>query len=566
MTVSHDFRCGRGVALAVSFAAFSALMGAVTVPVCAQPGVISTVVGDHKDAMNNPNLQAIFSTPAQVAVDGKGNLFVADERNNRIRRVEAGSGVITDVVGTGINGYSKDGVAATQARLWVPFGVALDSEGQLFFCDTGNNFIRRVDKNTGVLSTVAGTSKSTQGNGEGLLATFVELANPKGIALDADNNLFIADTFHNRICRVDRATNVFSIIAGNGGTGFTGDGGPAKEATLNRPHAIAVDAQGNIFVGDTLNSVVRRIDAKTGIISTVAGTGTAGSSGDGFLATQAQISGPYGLAVDSQGNLFIADLSGNRVRRIDAKTGLISTIAGTGQRGYSGDGGPAIKAQLSFPQGIALDTKGHLFIADSGNAVVRRVNNASLLALDGLIGRGGGGKRPPVFPFPFPKRPSDKGGQPGAFLTGTALPKSGCVYELEPFNLPGQRMTLSMGGADINGKLVLDSANGSPLQAWTFTSTGDGSWWISPANPATRLDSDQSGQGLKPNLAIRSANASDNQKWTISPLGEGSYSVQTPSAPDAPLTALVTTANGTFVTFQPNGGRPDQRWRLYLRQ
>ena len=249
----------------------------------------------------------------------------------------------------------------------------MDSSGNLFIADTFNNRIRKVDT-SGNISTVAGTG--TVGfSGDGDPATSAQLNFPHGVALDSSGNLFIADQDNQRIRKVDTSGNI-STVAGTGTAGFSGDGGPATSAQLAGPLGVAFDSSGNLFITETSNNRIRKVDT-SGNISTAAGTGTAGFSGDGGPATSAQLKNPTGVAVDSSGNLFIADRTNNRIRKVDT-SGNITTVAGTGatgslEGGYSGDGGPATSAKLSLPEGVAVDSSGNLFIADRLNHRIRKV-------------------------------------------------------------------------------------------------------------------------------------------------------------------------------------------------
>jgi uncharacterized protein (TIGR03437 family) len=311
---------------------------------------------------------------AGVAVDASGNLFIADGYNNRVRKVST-SGIITTVAGNGTQGFSGDGGAATAASLGFPVAVAVDAAGNLFIADLYNNRVRKVSTN-GVITTVAGNgTKNVQSglgsySGDNGPATAAGLNYPYGVAVDASGNLFIADLYNNRVRKVS-TSGVITTIAGNGQAGFAGDGGPAASAQLDEPFGIAVDAAGNLFITDYGNDRVRRISA-SGTITTVAGNATPGYTNDGGLATAAQLNYPKGIAIDSSGNLFIADFSNSVVRKISA-SGTITTVAGNGSFGYTGDGGPATSAELDFPPGVAVDASGNLFIADT-RSVIRKVS------------------------------------------------------------------------------------------------------------------------------------------------------------------------------------------------
>ncbi len=234
---------------------------------------------------------------------------------------------------------------------------------------------------TGCVTTVAGNGSSGF-NGDNQPATAAQLNSPVGVAVDGGGNVFIADSYNNRVRRVDAVTGQITTVAGTGVSGFNGDNQPATAAQLNYPSGVAVDGGGNLFIGDLVNHRVRRVDAVTDQITTVAGTGLAGFNGDNQPASAAQLSSPAGVAVDDRGNVFIADFSNERLRRVDAVSGLITTVAGTGPgvAGFNGDNQPASAAQLSQPLGVAVDGGGNVFIADTGNARVRRVD-----AVSGLI-------------------------------------------------------------------------------------------------------------------------------------------------------------------------------------
>jgi sugar lactone lactonase YvrE len=255
--------------------------------------------------------------------------------------------------------------------------VAIDGAGNLFIADTGNGRIRRVDATTHIITTVAGNGTSGF-SGDGGPATAAELGGPYGVAIDRAGDLFIADYSNQRIRRVDATTHIITTVAGNGTYGSTGDGGLATAAGLVGPVAVAIDGAGDFFIGDGYGNRVRRVDATTGIITTVAGNGTPGFSGDGGPATAAELNYPADVAIDGAGALFITDTGNERIRRVDATTGTITTVAGNGTFGFSGDCGPATAAQLDLPQGLALDAAGDLFIADWGNNRVRDVGGGTL--------------------------------------------------------------------------------------------------------------------------------------------------------------------------------------------
>ncbi len=347
---------------------------------------IDTFAGTRDVGDNSPATAAWLRGPEGVAVDGAGNLFIADWLNQRIQKVDT-AGVITTVAGTGERGFSGDGGPATLARLALPRGVAVDGAGNLFIADSDNYRIRKVDT-AGVITTVAGTGTG-RGSGDGGPATLARLALPRGVAVDGAGNLFIADSDNYRIRKVDTA-GVITTVAGTGRFGFSGDGGPAAAARLAFPEGVAVDGAGNLFIADSHNYRIRRVDT-AGVITTVAGTGMGGGSGDGGPAADAYLDRPSDVTVDGAGNLFIADWGNQQIRKVDS-AGVITTVAGTGRFGFSGDGGPAADAYLDRPSDVAVDGAGNLFIADSGNRRIRKVDTSGVITtVAGAGERGDGG-------------------------------------------------------------------------------------------------------------------------------------------------------------------------------
>jgi len=256
----------------------------------------------------------------------------------------AAPGDITTVAG----GWVGDGGQATSAALSRPYDVVVDTPGNLLIADSNYYRIRKVDTTTGVITTAAGSGTSDF-SGVGGPATSANLYTPHSVTVDDSGNLFIADTDNDRIRRVDTSTGVITTVAGNGTRGFSGDGSPATSASLNNPTDVAVNASGDLFISDIYNHRVRKVDGGTGVVTTVAGNGTADYSGDGGPATSASLKSPNSVAVDDSGNLFIADKWNHRVREVDGATGVISTVAGNGTSGYSGDGSLATSASLHYP-------------------------------------------------------------------------------------------------------------------------------------------------------------------------------------------------------------------------
>jgi trimeric autotransporter adhesin len=305
-----------------------------------------------------------------VAVDASGNIYIADTNNHRIRMVTKSTGIISTVAGTGYSGYSGDGGQATSAALRNPYGVAVDASGNIYIADSANNRIRMVTKSTGIISTVAGTGSYSY-SGDGGQATSAALNYPYDVAVDASGNIYIADSSNYCIRMVLKSTGIIRTVAGTGSSGYSGDGGQATSAALGNPYDVAVDASGNIYIADTTHNRIRTVMKSTGIISTVAGTGSYGSSGDVGQATSATLYNPYGVAVDASGNIYIADTNNHRIRMVTKSTGIISTVAGTGSSGYNGDGGQATSAALRDPFGVAVDASGNIYIADSSNYCIR---------------------------------------------------------------------------------------------------------------------------------------------------------------------------------------------------
>jgi len=406
-----------GVAVDSSGNVYIADTGNHFIRVVGTDGNLRSFAGVPYPGFSGDTFAAISSNlfaPQDVAVGSNGTVYIADTGNARIRAVTT-DGNINTVAGNGNLGFSGDGGAATSASLSQPYAVAVDSQNQLFIADLGDLRIRKVDTK-GNMSSIAGTGFPGF-TGDGSAAIKATLTLPSGVAIDGSGNVYVADQWNLRLRKIDTSGNI-STIAGNGGFSYSGDGGPATRAQLFGPQGVAVDPSGNLFISDSRNAVVRKVatnhtistltgtslvqprglaadgagniyvadflDNKVkrigadGTVTTVAGSGTNGFGGDGGAAASAQLSGPAGVAVDKNNNLYIADFANNRVRKV-TPDGNIATVAGTGLQTYAGDGAAATAAALNGPLAVAVDSAGNLYIADTNNDAIREVT------ADGLI-------------------------------------------------------------------------------------------------------------------------------------------------------------------------------------
>jgi hypothetical protein len=344
-------------------------------------GIIQTIAGNGSPGFwgdGGPATNASLNYTHGANDDGMGNVFIADYNNNRIRMVNK-NGIISTVAGDSSQGFSGDGGQDTNAGLNSPT-MTSPAFGNLYIDDYADNRIRQVNSN-GIITTFAGTGTASF-SGDGGPATSATLYSPGSIAVDSNGNVFIADWRNNRIRKVS-TNGIITTVAGSGPTGvgvgsYSGDGGQATNATFSNPYMVTLDSNGNIFIGDNGNYVIRKV-ATNGVISTVAGNGNSGYSGDGGYATNANLNPAFGLAVDQVGNLYISDFSDNRIRKVGTN-GIITTVVGTGAAGYSGDGGPATNAKLNGPNAISIRPNGNLLIAD-GNNRIREVAFAGLPTL-----------------------------------------------------------------------------------------------------------------------------------------------------------------------------------------
>ena len=335
---------------------------------------IKTLVGTGTAGYNGDGIdgtKARLNYPVDLAVDREGNIYIADDFNHRLRKLTISTGLISTVAGTLVSGYNGDDIDATTASLNTPEGVGVDLAGNVYIADTLNHRLRKVTVSTGKITTIAGTGVSFGTPVDGILATKSTLARPSSVAVDTEGNIYIADSANHRIRKVSGSTGIITTVAGTGVNGYNQDGIAATTATLSSPLAVAVDASGNFYIADSFNNRLRKVTLSTGIITTIAGTGTSGFNADRIDATTSRLYNPKGVAVDRLGNVFIADSENYRIRKVIVSTGIITTIAGTGIPGFTGDGVNATSATLNYVTGIAVDAVDNFYIADTNNHRVR---------------------------------------------------------------------------------------------------------------------------------------------------------------------------------------------------
>jgi len=352
------------------------MIAALSVWQTAQSQIINTYGGNGSASHTGdggPAISAGLNHPIEINCDLAGNLLIADYYNNCVRKINT-SGIITTAAGTGSPGYSGDGGPATAAQFNGVYGVCVDHTGNIYITDNGNWVIRKVNT-SGIVTTIAGTGIPGY-SGDGGPATAAQIGGTTFIRTDVTGNIYFADN-SNQVVRMINTSGIITTIAGNGTIGYSGDGGPATNAQLNYPVGVYPDNLGNLYIGDGLNNVTRKVNS-SGIITTIAGTGAAGFSGDGGPATDATFNTGNDVITDAAGNIYIADNLNNRVRKINA-SGIITTIIGTGIPGFSGDGGPATAAQLYNVNGLAINSSGQFFIADVLNNRIRTLTTAPSL-------------------------------------------------------------------------------------------------------------------------------------------------------------------------------------------
>ncbi len=336
---------------------------------------IITIAGNGTFGYSGDGGQATIAElgkPGGITFDATGNLYFADSENDCIRKIN-NSGIITTIVGNGTNGFTGDGGQATNAQLSNPYGVVIDASGNLYIADGYNNRIRKVNT-LGIITTIAGNG-TTGYSGDGGQATAAELYIPSGITIDILGNLYIAT---NSSVRKVNTLGIITTFAGNGTGGYSGDGGQATAAQLY-PSRVTIDITGNLYISDG-NNRIRKVNT-SGIITTIAGNGIGGYTGDGGQATNAELNQPFGIATDSYGNLYFSDDGNSRIRMINT-SGVISTVAGNGVYGFSGDGAAATLAELANPYCIATDVSGNLYIADQDNERIRKISNVAATGIE----------------------------------------------------------------------------------------------------------------------------------------------------------------------------------------
>jgi uncharacterized protein (TIGR03437 family) len=519
-----------------------------------------TYSGDGGAAQN-----ALMSAPSGVAVAPTGLIYLSDTNNQRIRMI-AGDGTISTVVGNGTAGFAGDGSAGTSAQVNFPTALATDTSGNLYVSDTGNQRVRKLS--AGSITTVAGNGTAGYG-GDGGAATSAQINSPAGLAVDGAGNLYIAD-FSNHAVRKVAPGGTITTIAGTGVAGYAGDGGPAAQAQLNGPSALALDSAANLYIADSGNHVIRRI-SPGGSIATIAGNGMSATSGDGGVATAASLAVPTALAIDSQGNLYIADTSANRVRMVTAG-GLMVSIAGTGAAGYSGDNGPALSAQFNGPAGISLDASGNIYVGDRANNAIRLMQLVSPVPSAGAVTNGASNLVGPIAP-----------GETLSIYGSGIGPSQLTLYQPDSNgNIPTQTGGTTVYVNGVPAPVMYSWANQVGVVVPYEVTPGNGGITVqyngqislqlpvtvAPTAPGL-FTADSSGKGQA--VAINEADGSLNA--TSSPVAQGGvvhlyatgYGLVTPVVPDGapnnrgfgfPLLPVTATVNGQHAVVQYAGGDP----------
>lgn len=349
------------------------LIALLLFPAFLKAQIITTVAGMGSDLFpdgdGGPAYWAYLGYPMDLVFDDSDNYYIIDALGHAVRKVSAATGIINTIAGDSLQGYAGDNGPALLAKFEEPTGITIDSAHNIYICDAGNNRVRKVSAATGIVTTIAGTGVAGL-SGNGGPADSAMLNWPTSVKFDRYWNLYITERGNNDVRKVTPA-GIITTVAGNGSAGYIGDGFPAISAQLNGPYGLAFDAAGNFYIADAFNNAIRKVST-SGIITTIAGNGTSGFSGDSGLATSALLYTPDEIAFDTSGNLYFSDADNNRVRKI-TPAGIITTIAGTSYSGSSGDGGLATNAELHTPYGLAFDHRGDLYIADNINLRVRKI-------------------------------------------------------------------------------------------------------------------------------------------------------------------------------------------------
>ncbi len=501
--------------------------------------IINTFAGNGTSISSGdggPSTLSGLDYPFAACVDDSGNVYIADCNGNRIRKVNAITGIITTVAGNGIQGFSPDGTPATAAEINRPQGVAVDTEGNIYFSGY-NSVVTEVVKSTGLIKTIAGggAGGGTDGLGDGGPATNAIFSTPTiGVAVDDSGNVYVADHYNARIRKITAATGIITSVVGagsNSGTDGVGDGGPGTGASLNQPDGLAVDDSGNVYIADQWHMAIRKLTVKTGIITCIAGTivggnGVSGYSGDSGQATAAELDVCSGVAVDVSGNVYIADTYNNKIREVTKSTGIITTIAGNGYQegnggygGYTGDGGPATSAELGQPYDVTVDGCGNIYSVESNydsSGVTVYDNRVRIIYIPDSV---------KVSPNPATTCSGN----------GITLHASGAIY---------YKWSVATGLSDTTG----DSVVASPTIATTYTLTGGngcaGGLTFVPATAAVTIGT---AQPLTIHPSLPSVLCGQSDTLTVS--GGGPVYTWTPSSGLNDTTTSVVIANPTLTTI-----------------
>lgn len=416
-------------------------------------GIINTIAGTGVAGFSGdggPAISARFSGPYGVAVDGAGNIYVADKSNNRVRMISSATGNISTFAGS-TYGLSGLGGPATLAKMKYPDGVFVNAAGDVVITDWYNDMTFNVDHSTGNIAALCGCGSQGCG-GDGGPSWLAKMMTPAGSCQDLSGNTYVADKGCNKIRRVDAITGIVSTVAGSGSFGYSGDGGLAIAAKFAGISSVFFDptspGAGHIYMSDAGNNVVRKVDLNTGIVTTVAGSGVAGYSGNGGIATNARLRNPGNMFIDNNSNIYLCDRGNHVIRKIQLTSGLITTIAGNGAAGFGGDGDVSTNARLNNPEGVWVSNTGHLFIADAGNQRIR------------VISPKGGGSTPAT-------GPSTASGTPKGAAVSSVLNAS----EIRIFPNPSEGIfTVATGVDNANATVVVLNVTGQQVYSAAISS------------------------------------------------------------------------------------------------